>query len=99
MLPGDNPRHQLNLRSYWTLPLGLEFDTAAFYTSALSAQRVPAYVALNTRLGWRSEKHAEVSLVLQNLLSPRHPEFVQSYDVQGPTQVGRKIQGEITFRF
>lgn len=99
MLPGDNPRHQLNLRSYVTLPLGLEFDTAAFYTSALSAQDVPAYVALDARLGWRTEKHVEVSLVLQNLLNPRHPEFVQRYDVQGPTQVGRRIQGGITIRF
>ena len=99
MLPGDNPRHQFNVRSYWSLPLALEFDTAVFYTSRLAGQLLPDYTRLDTRLGWRPEKNLEFSFALQNLLDPRHPEFVQVVDLQGPVQVGRSIQGKITWRF
>lgn len=99
MQPGDSPRHQFNLRSYWSLPLDLEFDTAAFYNGALSAQAVPGCVRFDTRLGWHPNKHLAFSLALQNLLHPRHPEFVQTYDVQGPAQVGRRVQGGITWHF
>ena len=99
MLPGDNPRHQFNVRSYWSLPLALEFDTAVFYTGHLPGQLLPAYTRLDTRLGWRPAKNPEFSLALQNLLDPHHPEFVQIYDVQGTAQVGRSIQGRITWRF
>jgi iron complex outermembrane receptor protein len=99
MLPGDNPRHQFNVRSYWSLPLALEFDTAVFYTGRLAGQLLPDYTRLDTRLGWRPEKNLEFSFALQNLLDPRHPEFVQAVDLQGPAQVGRSIQGRITWRF
>lgn len=99
MQPGDNPRHQFSVRSYWSLPRALEFDSAAFYISELSAQRVPAYVRLDSRLGWRPSKRLEFSLVLQNLLDSKHPEFAQTYDVQGPSQIARKIHGGVTWRF
>lgn len=98
MLPGDNPRHQFNLRSYWSLPLALEFDTTVFYTGHLPGQPLPAYTRLDTRLGWRPAKNLEFSFLLQNLLDPHHTEFVQVYDVQGPAQVGRSILGKITWR-
>jgi len=99
MQPGDNPRHQFNLRSYWSLPVGLELDTALFYTGSLAAQALPGYTRLDTRLGWRPRKTFEFSVVLQNLLDPRHPEFVQAYDVEGPAQIRRSVQGKITWRF
>lgn len=99
MQPGDNPRHQFNLRSYWSLPRGVEFDTAVYYTSNLAAQPIPDYTRLDTRLGWRPSRNLEFSLALQNLLDPRHPEFVQIYDVEGPAQIGRGILGKITWRF
>lgn len=99
MLPGDNPRHQFNLRSYWSLPLALEFDTTVFYTGHLPGQPLPAYTRLDTRLGWRPAKNLEFSFLLQNLLDPHHTEFLQVYDVQGPAQVGRSILGKITWRF
>lgn len=99
MLPGDNPRHLFNLRSYWSLPWGLEFDTAAFHTSTLTGQGVPGVTRLDARLGWRANEHLDFSLSSQNLLDPRHAEFVQLYDLQGPAQVGRVLQGGITLRF
>jgi iron complex outermembrane recepter protein len=99
MLPGDVPRHQFDIRSYCSLPLGLEFDNAFFYTSSLTGQRIPAYARWDSRLGWRSTEHLEFSLALQNLLDPHHPEFVQLYDVEGPAQVGRRVQGGITWHF
>lgn len=99
MLPGDVPRHQFDVRSYCSLPLGLEFDNALFYTTSLTGQNIPAYARWDSRLGWRSTKHLEFSLALQNLLDPHHPEFVNIYDVEGPAQVGRRIQGGVTWHF
>ena len=36
---------------------------------------MPAYTALDLRLGWRPRKNVEVSVGGQNLLDRRHPEF------------------------
>lgn len=99
MLPGDIPRHQFDVRSYCSLPLNFEFDNALYYTSSLSGQRIPAYVRWDSRWGWRPTQHLELSLALQNLLDPHHAEFVHVYDVQGPAQVGRRLQGGITWQF
>jgi iron complex outermembrane receptor protein len=99
MVPGDVPKHQFDFRSYCSLPLNLEFDNGIFYASSLTAQRIPAYVRWDSRWGWRPTQHLEFSLALQNLLDPHHPEFVQVYDIQGPAQVGRRVQGGITWQF
>lgn len=98
-LPGDVPRHQFDVRSYCSLPLGLEFDNALFYASSLTGQHIPAYARWDSRLGWRPAQHLEFSLALQNLLDPHHPEFVHMYDIEGPAQVGRRIQGGVTWHF
>jgi iron complex outermembrane receptor protein len=99
MLPGDVARHQFDVRSYCSLPLSLEFDNSLFYASSLTGQGIPAYTRWDSRLGWRPAQHLEFSLALQNLLDPHHPEFVQLFDVEGPAQVGRWVQGGITWRF
>jgi iron complex outermembrane receptor protein len=36
---------------------------------------VPAYTAVDARLGWYLSRQVEVSLLLQNLTDRRHPEF------------------------
>ena len=42
---------------------------------ALPSPAVPAYTAVDARLGWRARRDVELSLTLRNLLDERHPEF------------------------
>jgi iron complex outermembrane receptor protein len=75
---GDIPRHQFSFRSQWDLPRHFEFDQSVYYVGLLNSQSVSSYVRGDARLGWRSGEHFELSVVGQNLLSPRRVEFVRS---------------------
>ena len=96
---GDDPEHQFNLRSYWSLRGRFEVDTFLYYVSRLRAQPVPSYLRLDTRLGWHPTERLELSLSFQNLLAPRHPEFVQSFDPQGIAQAERSAYGRVSWTF
>jgi iron complex outermembrane recepter protein len=95
---GDTPRHQFHVRSQTDLPKNFEFDLALYYVDELFNQDVPGYVRLDARVGWMLRKDVELSLVLQNLLDDRHPEFGNSTLVVS-TQVQRSIYGKITLHF
>lgn len=96
---GDSPRNQFQLHSYLSLPRNFEFDTSLYYVSPLSAQFVPAYTRLDTRLGWRPSQRLEFSLGLQNLLQPRHVEFISPSEWGQHAQVPRSAYGKIAWRF
>jgi len=72
---GDAPQHQLQIRSQLNLRRNLEWDSSLMYVSSLSNRNIPGYVRVDTRLGWRPAESVELSLVGQNLLTPRHLEF------------------------
>ncbi len=69
------PRHQVQLRSALDLTRKVSFDTSLYYVSALQGLGVPAYTRLDTRLAWRLSEQFELSVLGQNLLDNRHPEF------------------------
>ena len=96
---GDSPRNQWQAHSYFSLPRDVEFDTGLYYVSPLSVESVPAHTRLDTRLGWHPGRHVEVSLNFQNLLQPRHKEFVSPSEWGQHTQVARSVYGKITWRF
>jgi iron complex outermembrane recepter protein len=96
--PGDSAKQRAQLRSTMNLPHHLEWDTSFYYVSALGTGPVPAYTRLDTRLGWRFGEKVEFSIAGQNLLSPRHIEFMDSYVVH-PTQVERGVVGRVTWHF
>lgn len=72
---GVAPRNQLQVQSKLNLRRRLEFDTALYRVGYLAEGKIPAYLRLDARLGWHIAERLEVSLVGQNLLDPRHPEF------------------------
>jgi iron complex outermembrane receptor protein len=72
---GNDPHRWVTLRSSFDLTPRHEFDVMARYVGALPNPQVPAYTALDARLGWRATKALELSLVLQNLFDPGHPEW------------------------
>jgi len=94
---GDTPRHKFEIRSRLRLPWNLEWDGTLYYVSALPDQGVVAYERLDTRLGWKVGESGEISLVGQNLLTPRHSEFGD--DTPLHTQPQRSIYGKAVWRF
>lgn len=73
-MAGNDPTHQIFLRSSFDLPHGFEFDLDARYVSVLPEPAVPAYLGLNARLGWRMTDALELILSGTNLAGP-HREF------------------------
>ena len=90
-------KHKVGFRSLLTLPHNFECDSTINYVSRLSVG-IPAYTRFDTRLGWKTSERTEISIVGQNLLSPRHPEFFDSFTIHN-TAVQRSVFGKITWRF
>ena len=78
------------------LPGHLEWDLGIRYVDALPAPRVPAYVELETRLGWKPIKNLELAIVGQNLLDNQHPEFGALASRQ---EIERSFYGQVTWSF
>jgi iron complex outermembrane receptor protein len=82
---GNDPGQWWTLRSSLNLGGGHEFDIMArrigslpvqpVGTPAVARPNVPAYTAIDVRWGWQVSRTLEVSLTLQNLNDPEHPEF------------------------
>ena len=96
---GENPHHQVSVRSLMNLPWHLELDLWARYIDNLPAQKVGSYVSFDTRLAWKPQRNLEVSIVGQNLFDESHPEFMPEFLDVFPTEVERSIYGKITWRY
>lgn len=72
---GNDPDYQWNLRSSLDLPRRMEFDVDIRHVAELPNPVVPAYTAVDLRLGWQAGKTVELSILVVNLFDPRHPEF------------------------
>jgi iron complex outermembrane receptor protein len=72
---GSSPRHQVLVRSMLDLPRGWEFDQTIRSASALPAQKVDAYTAIDLRLGWQLARQLSLSITGENLTDANHVEF------------------------
>lgn len=92
---GDDPDHRgflrsaMNFSDHWTLDADLR------EVGALPDPKVPSYVELNARLGWKVNDHLELSLSGFNLLHPWHQEFV----FPGNDRIGRSVSFDTRLRF
>ena len=96
---GTSPRNQFQLHSYVDLPRNWEWDTFLYEAGRLPTDNIPAYVRVDTRIGWRFAEGASFSLVGQNLLRPRHPEFGSTSGNIHSTQVRRSAYAKLTWTF
>jgi iron complex outermembrane receptor protein len=71
----NDPSHVFKLRSSVDLPKSLELDAFLRRVGRLPHPVVPAYAELDVRVGWRPAPAWDLSLIGQNLLHARHPEF------------------------
>jgi iron complex outermembrane receptor protein len=94
----DNPRHQFQLRSQFSLPHRTEFDTSVYSVGRLLDQSVPAYTRLDLRAGWHPSESVDLDVIGQNLLAPRHLEFLNNTGIV-PTYVTRRVFARLTWRF
>lgn len=74
-LLGNDPQRWITLRSTMEITPKHEFDITARYVGALPSPRVAAYTAVDARLGWQARKDMQLSLLVQNLFDPAHPEW------------------------
>jgi iron complex outermembrane receptor protein len=72
---GNDPDYQIMLRSSLNVSERTEIDVTLRRVAALPNPVLPAYLALDARIGWRMTKELELSFTLQNGLDPGHPEF------------------------
>jgi iron complex outermembrane receptor protein len=93
---GSSPHHEMQVQSLFNLPRKFELDTTFRYLSALPAQAVAAYGSADVRFGWRPTSNWDLSVVGQNLLQPRHPEF--GGDANGLVGIKRSAYAKITWR-
>jgi iron complex outermembrane recepter protein len=96
---GGSPRHQGSLRSMVSLPHEVEFDTWLRYVDELPSFRIPSYVELDVRVGWRPMEGLELAVVGQNLLDPHHPEIGPTFLQTQMTEVQRSVYGKVTWTF
>ena len=89
----DDPRHQASLRSSMTFSDRYTLDADLRYVGVLPDPRVPAYVELNTRLGWNLSERVQLSLSGFNLLHDRHVEY------PGGNAIPRSFFAELRWRF
>jgi iron complex outermembrane receptor protein len=93
---GNDPDHQWSLRSQFDVTERHEFDVMLRRVGSLPVQApglpVPAYTAVDARLGWKPTRSTELSLVLQNLFDREHAEFTTA------SQYGRAVLLKLLWR-
>lgn len=96
---GVNPAHQASIRSLMSLPYTTELDVWVRYVDRLPAVQIPAYTTMDVRVGWKPTRRIELSLVGQNLLDRRRPEFRESIVSFVPTEIQRAAYAKVTWRW
>ena len=72
---GNDPHNWWLLRSTLDITERHEFDVTARRVGELPNPAVPAYTAVDARLGWRARPGLDVSLSALNLFDPAHAEW------------------------
>jgi iron complex outermembrane receptor protein len=93
---GRDPERTWMIASSLDLPHRTELDVRLRRVSELTSPVVPAYSALDVRLGWRVRPDLELSVTGQNLFGSGHSEFT---DPVTRTEFQRSVIFKILSRF
>ena len=97
-----SPRNQGSIRSGFDLGRQVELDLwlrAVDKVSYIDMVRIPGYLTMDARLAWKPTKFVELSLVGQNLLQKRHPEYIPEFINTTPSEIPRSVYGKVTWKF
>jgi iron complex outermembrane receptor protein len=93
---GNDPGYQWSLRSVMNLTHDVDLDFALRSVGSLPNPDVPAYAALDARIGWKISRDVDISLSGFNLLDKRHPEFGASAT---RSEIGRAVYAKLIWSF
>jgi iron complex outermembrane receptor protein len=93
---GNDPEQQWILRSSLDLPGQMQLDASVRNVGELPDPHVPAYTAVDVRLGWRPNERLELSLSGQNIFDSRHVEFGNELSA---SQIERAFQVGVRWSF
>lgn len=101
------PRHQVSVRSNFSLPQNMNLDVrlryasqTGFFTSKTAELiTLKPYTEMDVRLGWRLDRSTEISLMGRNLLKSRHSEFINTFPFTRAYDVERSFVLQATTRF
>lgn len=101
---GLSPRHRGSLRWQMDLPENIKLDLTLRHVGRLTSTThgVPAYTTFDARLAYQPYSGVELSLVAQNVFSPRHPEYHDAPAISLPgsaLEIPRSIYGKLSWRF
>jgi iron complex outermembrane receptor protein len=85
----NDPKFQWSLRSAFDLNERHQIDIMVRRTGALTVAAVSPYTAIDARYGWKIRPDVELSLTVQNLADPWHPEFRTS--ALAPNEIPRSV--------
>jgi iron complex outermembrane receptor protein len=98
-------QNQVALRSLYNLSNKWELDGTLYYVDdrryedlTLPGLHAPSYFRLDARIGWMPRPDLELDLVGQNLLDPRHLEFVDKLSPL-PSEVPRSVFARLQWHF
>lgn len=97
-----SPRHQGSIRSGFDLGRQVELDLwlrAVDEVRYIDTVRIPGYLTMDARLAWKPTKAVELSLVGQNLLRKRHPEYIPEFINTTASEIPRSVYGKVTWKF
>jgi iron complex outermembrane receptor protein len=92
---GNDPARQGFIRSVWNVAGRWTLSADLRGVSALPDPKVPGYVELDARLGWRVSDRLELSLSGFNLLRPWHQEYV----LPDSDRIARSVSFDTRLRF
>jgi iron complex outermembrane receptor protein len=72
---GNDPEHQLLVRSSHDISDRQQLDLMLRHIGALPNPQVPAYTSADVHYAYRLQRGLELSATARNLLDRRHPEF------------------------
>ncbi len=98
-LEDATPRNQLLIRSSMDLFENVEMDLTLRYVDEVERFDLPAYTAVDVRLGWQPADGVELSIIGQNLFDDRHPEYQSEAGSPLATEVPRSLFARLALRF
>jgi iron complex outermembrane receptor protein len=96
---GSAPQRQWSLRAAWDVARGQRADLWLRRAGALPPMGIAGYTTLDLRYALKVGGGLELSLVGQNLLDARHPEYVAEYLTSEPMQAQRGVYLKANLQF
>jgi iron complex outermembrane receptor protein len=96
---GENPSHQVGIRSYMNFGERVELSLAGRYVDELISLNLPSYFTVDVNLRYELTRNTWLSVVGQNLLDTPRQEFISAASGILPAGLQRGVYGSILRAF